>query len=83
MAMVQHLILLIELLFVCLIFMCIEEIRIWCLWNVHSDARSCSSLIAEAVALASSYLLQSFDNLNFFLISCSLCHTNAADLKKT
>lgn len=80
MARVQHLSLL--LYFLCFIFMWIEEIRIWYLWNVQSDARSCCSLIAEATALAFNYLVQSFDNLVFLLISCSLFHTNAADLKK-
>lgn len=61
--------------------MCIEEISIWYLWKVQSDARSCFSLIAEAIAQAASYLVQSFDNVIFLLISCSLFHTNAADLK--
>lgn len=72
--------LLIAFLFVCFIFMYIEEIRIWYLGEVQSDARSWSSLIAEVIAQTSNYLVQSFDNLIFLLISCSLCfHTNATD----
>lgn len=66
----------------CFIFTCIEEIRIWYLWNAQSDARSCSSLVAEGIAQTSMYLAQSFDNLVFLLISCSLFHSNAADFKK-
>lgn len=80
--MLQHLILLIEVLFMCLIFMCLEEIRIWYLWNMQSDTRSCSSLVAEAIAQTSNYLAQSFDNLIFLLILCNLFHSNAVDLKK-
>lgn len=45
--------------FLCFILMWIEEIRIWYLWNVWSDARLCSSLIAEATALAPNYSVQS------------------------
>lgn len=62
--------------------MCIEEVSIWYLWNVQSDARSCSSLIAEATAQASNYLVRSVDYLICLLISCILFYTNAADLKK-
>lgn len=43
-----------------------EEIRIWYLWKVQSNGRSCS-LIEKAIAQTSNYLVQIFDNLIFLL----------------